>query len=63
LDVVANWRLENQPSTGLFQAALNSPLQAALKIYPVSNLVNGVKIEDPRRMEPVQLDRDLFEKS
>jgi putative SOS response-associated peptidase YedK len=57
------WWLENKPSTELFQAALNSQLQAPLKNYPVSNLVNGVKIEDPRCIEPVQIDMNLFEKS
>jgi putative SOS response-associated peptidase YedK len=41
------WWLENKPGTELFQAGLTSPLQVPSKIYPVSNLANGVKIEDP----------------
>jgi putative SOS response-associated peptidase YedK len=56
------WWLENKPGSDLFQAALNRPLQAPLKIYPVSNLVNNPKIEDPRCIEPAQIDRDLFER-
>jgi hypothetical protein len=31
------WWLENKPGSDLFEAALNSPLQTPLKIYPVSN--------------------------
>ena len=29
---------------------------------PVSNLVNTVKTDDPRCVEPVQVERDMFEK-
>jgi hypothetical protein len=29
-----------------------------LKIYPVSDLVNSPKADDPRCIEPVQIDRD-----
>jgi putative SOS response-associated peptidase YedK len=56
------WWLENKPGNDLFQAALNSPLEAPLKIYPVSNFVNSPANDDPRCIEPVQIDRDLFEK-
>ena len=56
------WWLENKPGSELFQAALNSPLQEPLKIYPVSNLVNSPKTDDPRCIEPAQIDRDMFEK-
>jgi putative SOS response-associated peptidase YedK len=57
-----HWWLENKPGQELFQAALNSPLQAALKIYPVGTLVNSPKVDNPRCIEPVQIDRDIFEK-
>jgi putative SOS response-associated peptidase YedK len=56
------WWLENKPGSELFQSALNSPLQEPLKIYPVSNLVNSPKTDDPRCIEPAQIDRDMFEK-
>jgi putative SOS response-associated peptidase YedK len=56
------WWLENKPGSDLFEAALNSPLQTPLKIYPVSNLVNSPANDDPRCVEPAQMDRDLFEK-
>jgi putative SOS response-associated peptidase YedK len=56
------WWLENKPGQDLFQAALNNPFNAPLKIYPVSNLVNSPKIDDPRCIEPVKIDRDMFEK-
>jgi putative SOS response-associated peptidase YedK len=56
------WWLEHKSGSDLFQSALNSPLEAPLKIYPVSNLVNSVKTDDPRCIEPVRIDRDMFEK-
>lgn len=56
------WWLENKPGQELFQAALNSPFEAPLKIYPVSSLVNSPKVDDPRCIEPVKIDRDMFEK-
>jgi putative SOS response-associated peptidase YedK len=56
------WWLENKPGSELFETALNNPSKEALKIYPVSDLVNSVKIEDPRCIQPVQIDRDMFEK-
>jgi putative SOS response-associated peptidase YedK len=56
------WWLEHKPGNDLYQSALNSPLEVPLKIYPVSNLVNSVKTDDPRCIEPVQIDRDMFEK-
>jgi putative SOS response-associated peptidase YedK len=55
------WWLENKPGSELFQAALNSPLQELFKIYPVGNLVNNPKTDDPRCIEPAQIDRDMFE--
>ena len=56
------WWLENRPGQDLFEAALNNPAQEPLKIYPISNLVNIPETDDPRCIEPVQIDRDLFEK-
>ena len=56
------WWLDPKPGNDLFQSALHSPLQEPLKIYPVSNLVNSPKTDDPRCIAPVQIDRDMFEK-
>ena len=56
------WWLEHKPGSNLFQSALNSPLDEPLKIYPVSNLVNSVKTDDPRCIEPVRIERDMFER-
>jgi hypothetical protein len=42
----------------MFCSELNEPL----KIYPVSNLVNSPKTDDPRCIEPVRIDRDFFER-
>jgi putative SOS response-associated peptidase YedK len=33
-----------------------------LKIYPVSDMVNSLKPDDPRCIEPVRIDRDMFER-
>jgi len=51
---------DGPPATGQ-RAALEHPLDEPLKIYPVSNLVNRPKAEDPRCLEPVRIERDLFE--
>ena len=57
-----HWWLENKPSNDLYQSALNNPKEAPLKIYPVNPMMNSVKIDDPRCIEPAQIDRDMFEK-
>ena len=36
------------------------PLDEPMKIYPISNLVNSPKTDDPRCIEPVRIDRDFF---
>src|ERR1035437_3334848 len=42
--------------------ALERAPDDALKIYPVSDLVNSPKTDDPRCIEPVRIDRDFFER-
>ena len=42
--------------------ALGHPLEEPLKIYPVSDLVNSPKTDDARCIEPVRIDRDMFER-
>jgi len=56
------WWLVHKPGSGLFEQALENPAQEPLKIYPVSNLVNTVKTDEPRCVEPVKIERDMFEK-
>jgi hypothetical protein len=54
-----------QPVVGRGEAhkmALGHPLEEPLKIYPVSDLVNSPKTDDARCIEPVQIDRDFFER-
>jgi hypothetical protein len=40
---------------------LERALDGPLKIYPVSALVNSPKTDDPRCIEPVRIDRNMFE--
>jgi hypothetical protein len=39
---------------------MDFPLDEPMKIYPVSNLVNSPKADDPRCIKPVRIDRDFF---
>jgi hypothetical protein len=45
------------------KSAMAFPEITPLKIYPVSNLVNSPKTDDPRCIQPVRIDRDFFERS
>jgi putative SOS response-associated peptidase YedK len=54
--------LENKPGSERYQSVLNNPQEVPLKIYPVSPLMNDVKSDDPRCIEPIRIDRDMFEK-
>lgn len=54
--------LENQSRREKFQTVLNDPLAEPLKIYPVSQLVNRTAHDDARCLEPVEIERDMFEK-
>lgn len=56
------WLLNDRPNSELFMMPLNHQRHDPLKIYPVSNLVNDVKTDDPRCVEPVLIERDMFEK-
>jgi len=42
----------------VFERAPDDPL----KIYPVSDLVNSPKLDNPRCIEPGRIDRDFFER-
>ena len=42
--------------------ALEHPLDGPLKIYPVSDLVNSPKMDDARCIQPVRIERDMFER-
>jgi len=54
--------MNDRPNSELFMMPLNNPRHDPLKIYPVNTLVNSPGNEDPRCIEPAQIDRDMFEK-
>ena len=56
------WLKGDGPRSESCELALAHPLEEPLKIYPVSNLVNSPQTDDPRCIEPVRIDRDLFER-
>jgi putative SOS response-associated peptidase YedK len=51
---------DDDPRSEGYKLALVHPLDEPLKIYPVSNLVNSPKTDDPRCIEPVRIYRDGF---
>ena len=55
------WLKDDDPRCEMHKLALENPLEGPLKIYPVSDLVNSPKPDDPRCIEPVRKDRDFFE--
>jgi putative SOS response-associated peptidase YedK len=56
------WLKDDDPRSESHKMALERAPDDPLKIYPVSNLVNSPKTDDPRCIEPAQIDRDMFEK-
>jgi putative SOS response-associated peptidase YedK len=57
------WWLKNDGERSeSHKMALGHPLEEPLKIYPVSDLVNSPKTDDARCIEPVRIDRDMFER-
>jgi putative SOS response-associated peptidase YedK len=56
------WLKDDDARSEGHKLALERPLEEPLKIYPVSNLVNSPKTDDPRCIEPVRIDRDMFER-
>jgi putative SOS response-associated peptidase YedK len=61
-DIVYQAWLAGGPGNDSFQAALDNPPQAPLRIYPVGSAVNSPNTDDPHCVEPVELEVDLFEK-
>jgi len=55
------WLAEGDPPGDGETFAREQVLDEPLKIYPVSNVVNSPKTEDPRCIDPVRIERDLFE--
>ena len=51
------WWLDCGLGNEMHGFVLNHPDSLPLKIYPVSAQVNGVKTDDPRCIEPVQIER------
>lgn len=56
------WLKDDTGRSESHKIALGHPLEEPLKIYPVSDLVNSPKTDDPRCIEPVAIDRDFFER-
>src|ERR1035437_9599886 len=56
------WLKDDDPRDDGYKLALRRPLDEPMKIYPVSNLVNSPKTDNPRCIEPVRIDRDFFER-
>ena len=56
------WLKDDAARSESHKMALGHPLEEPLKIYPVSDLVNSPKTDDPRCIEPVAIDRDIFER-
>ena len=55
------WLKDDDARSESHKMALGHPLEEPLKIYPVSDLVNSPKTDDARCIEPVRIDRDMFE--
>jgi putative SOS response-associated peptidase YedK len=56
------WLKDDDGRSESHKMALGHPLEEPMKIYPVSDLVNSPKMDDPRCIEPVRIDRDFFER-
>jgi putative SOS response-associated peptidase YedK len=56
------WLKDDDTRSESHKMALERAPDDALKIYPVSDLVNSPKTDDPRCIEPVRIDRDFFER-
>ena len=54
------WMKDDNPRSEMHKLAMGFPLDEPMKIYPVSDLVNSPKTDDPRCIEPVRIDRDSF---
>ena len=54
------WLKDDDPRSESHKMALERAPDDPLKIYPVSDLVNSPKPDDPRCIEPVRIDRDMF---
>ena len=56
------WLKSDNPRSELYKLVMERPIDGPLKIYPVSTLVNSPKVDDPRCIEPVRIERELFER-
>ena len=56
------WMNDDDPRSEMHKLVLGPSLDGPLKIYPVSNLVNSPKTDDPRCIQPVRIERDMFER-
>ena len=56
------WLKDDDSRSESHKMVLERAPDDALKIYPVSDLVNSPNTDDPRCIEPVRIDRDMFER-
>lgn len=56
------WLKDDDARSESHKMALERAPDDALKIYPVSDLVNSPKTDDPRCIEPVRIEREFFER-
>jgi putative SOS response-associated peptidase YedK len=56
------WMNDDDPRSEMHKLVLGRPLDGPLKIYPVGDLVNSPKTDDPRCLVPVRIERDMFER-
>lgn len=56
------WLADAGQRSEAHRLAMDFPHEEPLKIYPVNNLVNSPKTDDPRCIEPVHIQRDMFER-
>ena len=56
------WLKDDDPRSESHKMALERASDDPLKIYPVSDFVNSPKPDDPRCIEPMLIDRDMFER-
>jgi putative SOS response-associated peptidase YedK len=56
------WMKDDDPRSEMHKLAMDAPPDEPMKIYPVSDLVNSPKTDDPRCIKPVRIERDMFER-
>ena len=58
----SRWMKDDDPRSEMHKLAMDATPDEPLKIYPVSDLVNSPKTDDPRCIKLVRIERDMFER-